>query len=267
MITTGNPNPSLNVPNLPAGSYVFVRVRAQLNDTTSTPSSELKFYLQDYKHFVEALVLGTGPYADGGASRPKRFSPRGWSPGTTVRIRVSNTVTPAQRRGLETVAAQLAQSGAPYRATFEMMDSNQAFFVRNEIQVVTLANACGTGGGCNVFADTTLAQNPASVVFGSVAVFLGVPGEFGDNAHVAAHEMGHALFGATHVGYAQLPEAPRPGFFFGTIDFPLLSMGTGAFYPSAGLTDLELQAYQDVFRAGISAGARRSDLAARGLIH
>ena len=48
--------------------------------------------------------------------------------------------------------------------------------------------------------------------------------------------------------------------------FVLLS-GCGGDGRPDRLSDIEMQAVQDVFRSGISAGARQGDLKARGLIH
>jgi hypothetical protein len=267
VITTGNSNTVLQLTDLPAGGYVYARVRAQGNNLTSPPSSELRFYLQDYKYLLEALAVQTGPYYP----TPAPFDGvRGWPAGTTVRIRLSNTVTAEQRRGLETVAAQLAVSGAPYRATIEVMDNNQPTFRRNEIQVVTLANACGTGMGCTVYADTSLRQGQAQV-FGSVVLYLGTAGERGDAADIAAHEMGHALFGLWHVHYQNVAEAPQYPSHFGTLEFPFMTMYASAEpvfrSPNDRLSDLELHVVQDLFRSGVTAGARRADLQARGLIY
>ena len=225
--------------------------------------------MQDYKLLVEALMLGTGPYAtpippDG------EDVVRGWPAGTTVRIRISNTVTAQQRRGLENVAAQLAQAGAPFRATLEVMNSNEAYFARNELQVVTLQNACGTSLGCVMLADTTLRQDQASKLWGNTWIYLGPAGTGGDDSNVAAHEMGHALFGLNHVWYEQVPEFTAvPGWRFGTADFPFVTMYNGVLAPGQidKLSSVEMQVVQDVFRAGISAGSRRADLRARGLIH
>jgi hypothetical protein len=178
-------------------------------------------------------------------------------------------VTAEQRRGLEDVAAQLALSGAPYRAAIEVMNSNQAVFARNEIQVSTVANACGTDLGCTIFADTSLRQTTAQI-YGAVAINMGSPGSRGDAADVAAHEMGHALFGLWHVHYQNVPEAPQFVSRFGSPDFPFITMYAqveNGFRSPEKLSDLELQVVQDVFRSGITAGARRADLQARGLIH
>jgi hypothetical protein len=267
VIATGNTNASLTVPDLPAGRTVYVRVRAQEGDRTSTPSAEMRFYLQDYKYLVEALMLQTGPYFPVAAPFD---GVRGWVAGTRVRVRMSNTLTGEQRRGVEGIVAQLARSGAPYQATLDVMNSNTASFGRNEIRVVTLSNTCGTGIGCTSFANTSLRQTTARI-FGSAVVYLGTPGQRGDAADVAAHEMGHALFGLWHVGYQNVPEAPQFPSQLGTLEFPFLAMYYGFERnfrsPLDSLSDLELQVVQEVFRAGISAGAVRADLQARGLIH
>ena len=266
-ITTGNQNTSLALTDLRAGGYVWARVRAQQGDRTGTPSSDVRIDLQDYKYLVEALMLQTGPYWP--ASVPFD-GVRGWPAGTTVRIRVSNTISPEQRRGIDGIVAQLAQSGAPYRATVEVMNSNKAFVVRNEIQVVTEEKACGTGLGCTAFADTSLRQGNAQV-FGSAWIHLGSASERGNAADVAAHEMSHALFGLWHVHYQKVPEAPQFPSQFGTLAFPHLLMYTSVEpvfrTPLDRLSDLEMQVVQDVFRSGITAGARRADLKARDLIH
>lgn len=267
VITTGNADTTLQLRDLPPNGFIYARVRATTNTLTSQSSPELRFYMQDYKYLLEALMVQTGPYYP---TPPPFDGVRGWPAGTTVRIRLSNTVTAEQRRGLETVAAQLAHSGAPYRATLEVMDSNQALFGRNEIRVVTQANACGTGMGCTAFADTSLRQGTAQV-FGSAVLWLGAPGERGDAADIAAHEMGHALFGLWHVAYQNVPEAPQHPSRFGSPDFPFITMyyaaDPGVRSPNDKLSDLELQIVQDTFRSGITAGARRADLQARGLVH
>ena len=268
VITTGNRNTSLALSDLPAGGFVWARVRAQQDDRTSTPSFDVRVYLQDYKYLVEALMLQTGPYYPVAAPFD---GVRGWPAGTTVRIRLSNTISPEQRRGIDGVVAQLAQSGAPYRATVEVMNSNRASVVRNEIQVVTAQNACETGLGCTGFADTSMRQRQDAQIFGSAYIYLGSASERGNAADVAAHEMGHALVGLWHVHYQKVPEAPQFPSQFGTLAFPHLIMYSqmeSVFRsPLDRLSDLEMQVAQDAFRSGISAGSRRADLKARDLIH
>ena len=134
---------------------------------------------------------------------------------------------------------------------------------------MTLQNTCGTGLGCTTFADTSLKRTTAQI-FGSAWIHLGSASERGNAADVAAHEMGHALFGLWHVNYQKVPEAPQFGSRFGTLEFPFLKMYTNVDDASRfldKLSDIEMQVVQDVFRSGISAGARRADLKARGLIH
>jgi hypothetical protein len=271
VITTGSPGRTLNLPNLPEVGNIYVRVRTQRDATTGTVTSpELRFYMQDYKLLVEALFLGTGPYM---TPVPPNGADvvRGWTAGTTVRIRVSDSLTPEQRRGIQNVAAQLAQSGAPYRATIESMPGNQSFIIRNELPVITQANACQTGAGCTGFADSSLIQSEAPKVFGWTGVFLGTANESGNDPNIAAHEMAHALFGLWHFYYLQIPEFTAvPGRAFGSLDFPFVTMHWSTLNPrntTDRLSDLEMQIAQDVFRAGISAGSPRSALRARGLIH
>jgi hypothetical protein len=259
---------SVDLSNLPAVGNVYVSVRSRRDGASSSSATQLVFYMQDYKLLVEALMLGTGPYATPVPPNGDDVV-RGWPAGTTVRIRISNTVTAPQRRGLENVAAQLAQAGAPIRATFEVTNSNQTYFARNELQVVTLDNACGTNLGCASFADTALRQDQSSKLWGNTWIYLGPSGTGGDDANVAAHEMGHALFGLNHVWFEQVPEIVAQPRQFGAVDYPYITMYNGVMPRGAvdRLWNLEMQVLQDVFRAGISAGSRRADLRARGLIH
>lgn len=270
VITTGSPNRTLNLPNLPEGRTIYIRLRAQRDGTsgTSPTSEELRFFMQDYKGIVEALFLGTGPYASRGVP-PGDDVVRGWPPGTTVRIRVSDSLTPAQRRGIENVAAQLAQSGAPYRATLESMPGNQSFIIRNELPVITQAGACQTGLGCASFADNRLSESSQlPKVFSWSGVFLGTASEGGNNLWVAAHELTHALFGLYHVGYVDVPEWLFTGPW-GNPSRPKMTMWPflDANNDIDRVSDLELQILQEVYRAGIVAGSPRSALQARGLIH
>lgn len=266
-VTTGNTNTSLTLSGLPPGGYIYTRVRAQTTTVSSAPSAEARFYLQDYKQLTEALLLQTGLYWP---AEVPFDGMRGWPAGTTVRIRLSNTVTAEQRRGLEGVAAQLGISGAPFRAGIEVMNDNTPLFGRNEIRVVTQPDACGTSMGCTSFADTSLRQTSAQV-FGSAVVFLGPAGTRGDSADIASHEMAHALFGFWHVNYQKVPEAPQYPSLFGAPDFPFITMYNfveqGFRGPFDRLSELELQVAQDAFRSGLIAGSRRSDVQARGLIY
>jgi hypothetical protein len=277
VITTKSTATSLTLTDLPGGGEIFVRVRAQNSTATSQPSPELAFYLQDYKYFIEALFLGTGPYGNIPPEPPYDFDGvRGYPPGTSVRIRLSNTITGEQRRGVETVAAQLGSSGARYGATIEVMNSDRAAPSHNEIDVVTLDNACGTGLGCFTPSDTSLKPDSTGLhvqIFGAGSLFFGTSGSRGDAADVSGHETGHALFGLRHIRYQNIPEAPQFTSQFGLppFAFPSVTM----FYsvePSfraslVGLSDLEMQAVQDVFRSGIAAGSSRADMRVRGLIH
>ncbi len=258
VITTGNPSTTAQLLELPPGRDIFVRIRALQGSGRSEPSAELRFFLQDYKHLSEALLVQTGPYWPGGVTLD---GVRGWPEGTHVVIKVSNTLTADQRRGVDGILAQLPQTGVPITATVETMDSNQAFVRRNEIHVITSA-ACGPTASCVSFYDTSLQQGAAQL-FGYTAVFINPP----HGGEIVAHEIGHALLGLWHVNYQNVPGAPqfpngRPEWPFITM-YSSIQLGSGL----ARLSDVEMQIIQDAYRSGIRAGSVRADLRARGLIY
>lgn len=258
-ITTGNPGTSFQVGELPPGRDIFVRVRAQQGGGTSEPSSEIRFFLQDYKHLTEALLLQTGPYW---TTSVPFDGVRGWPEGTHVLIKVSNTLTADQRRGIDEMVALLPQTSIPITASVEIFDGNQAFVRRNEMHVVT-SSGCGANASCVSFYNTSLQQGSSAQLFGHTSVFIN-PSHTGV---VVAHEVGHALFGLWHVNYQNVPGAPqfpgsRPDWPF-ILMYTTVVLGTG----SERLSDVELQIVQDAYRAGIRAGSVRADLKARGLIY
>ena len=251
--------------DLPPG-FVYVRAKAQNDAGTSAPSPELQFLVQDMKNVIDALFFQGGPYG-GGDQVGGNHVVRGFRAGTRVTVRVSTSLTPAQRRGIESMLSQLGETGAPLTATLATMNGNQAFCVRNEIHVVTVNNACGTGLGC---ISASCPGQSITTPWETVSLFLGTAGQSGDSAQVAAHELGHALLGLYHLAYLGVAERPSHPAFFGTPEFPhtlmFWQMTTGA-ETLDRLSPLELKAVQTVFRAGLSAGATRADMGARGLIH
>src|SRR5687767_14395559 len=87
--------------NLPAG-FLYARAKAQNNAGTGAPSAELKFLLQDLKYLTETLFLQSGLYGVAG-EHPGYNVVRGFRKGARVTIRVSTSVTAAQRRGLDSL--------------------------------------------------------------------------------------------------------------------------------------------------------------------
>ena len=258
--TTGGGTFTRTFTDLPAG-FLYVRAHAQNQAGTSNPSPDLQFLLQDMKYLTETLFLQTGPYGGPGSEVV-----RGFRAGTHVRIRVSNTVTAEQRRGIDGLVAQLGETGARLTASVETINSNRPLCARNEIYIVTENNACATGLGCINTCPPATINTP----WETATVFLGTAGQGGDWANIAAHELSHALLGLYHVAYLGVEERPTHPAFFGTPEFPHLLMywtTTRSVPDLPRLSDLELRAVQPAFRAGISAGMARSDLRARGLIH
>lgn len=250
--------------DLPPG-FLYAQAKAQNQAGTGPPSPGLQFLLQDMKYLTESLFFQSGPYGSGAEGGHDVV--RGFRAGTRVTIRVSTTLTPTQRQGIDSLVSQLGETGAPLTASIQTMNGNRPLCVRNEIYVVTDDTAClPAGAGCiNTCGPATI-----NTPWETALVYLNNAGPGRDVPDVVAHEMGHALLGLYHVAYLGVAERPTHPSFFGTQEFPHVLMFwqlTSGARVHDRLSDPELKAVQAAFRAGISAGSTRSDMRARGLIH
>jgi hypothetical protein len=199
------------------------------------------------ENVTEAIFLGTGPLAAGGAcggGTNWQAYPRG----SRLRLIVSTTVSAEQLATITTVASEIPALtngwlGIEITSTSDPNPRPQSLEVTStNVSQAEIDSSCRPGaGGCVLYgfrAPWTL----------NAARMLNL-NRFNGSGH--AHELGHALLGLCHVDGNAVP-----GSLMGN--------------PHASTTDrlspLERQAIQAVYRAGLSPGATREEFARAGLV-
>ena len=172
-IETGNNGDFSIVANLPAGEQ-FARVRAQSSSGLSEPSNEVRFFVVDFRDFVEAVFLGTGP------SRTMLTSGCGdkfpgpqcqdfllsYPQGTTVRALAWSGLAAPNLDATRATLQQISQAteGA-LNTTFELTDQSRPSPGTNQITfgLKTADSQCGDlrlAWKCRLFVPESCAQQP-----------------------------------------------------------------------------------------------------------
>ena len=114
---------------LPPGR-VFANVRARKGETTGASSEDVSDWFFDFKDYIEALFLGTGPLTprDGNHGCSATGWVRGFAPGTEVPVFVSTTVSTDKGAAIRDAIGQvsLATLGAVRARYIEMTPAGLA---------------------------------------------------------------------------------------------------------------------------------------------
>ena len=250
------------VENLPAGEQ-FARVRAQSSSGLSEPSNEVRFFIVDFRDFVEAVFLGTGPsrtLLETGCGN-KFPGPQctefllSYPRGTTVHALAWSGLAASNLDATRAMLQQISQAteGA-LNTTFDLTDQSFPLPGTNEITfgLKTADSQCGGSEACveMTFVRAGIARSTAAVFSASFASDPRRTASF-------AHEAAHGLLGMRHVNSDSVGGdqgsimSTRPG---GTIGLP------------SALTALDVEATRFVYRAGLGAGSSRGELRAAGAI-
>jgi hypothetical protein len=251
---TQTPNASLTDlrPDVPQST---ISVTAKNAAGTSGPRV-IEFHVPDFRYFVEALFLGSGPYGEGPHPAYERDRLNGWTPGN-VRVRAHSSLEP-RRNSLARFADQLSELTMGYlQGELVEVGDIRDEHVPGELRAFR-SSRCQppTAQGCAQFVfprSPYYLQNPSNVYVVNES-----------NYFALIHELGHALLGFQHVNVdgRWYPQVFRPFMAVGTRVQSDWVLGS-----SDGLTALEKEAVRRVYGAGLRPGATRADFAAHGLIH
>lgn len=208
---------------------------------------------------IEALFLGSGPLTPGDGSHPCPMSDywKGFPRGTTVKVRVSTTVSEKVRQAIERALRQVpeATNGA-IGATFELTDDANPMPARNEVTLTFHPDPAGQGcifdRGC-IFHRFESKDQPG--VFRSGRAVQAADLAVSDYVHDV---VGHAIIGLCHIDARRIC---GPGN-------SLMSRGAGVFSGETAteLTPLDLSAAKAVYGSKLDPGASRNDFIAHRLI-
>ena len=244
------------VPNL-AGGENFARVRARSASGLGEPSNEVRFFVVDIRDFVEALLLGTGPYKsqiDSGCGFGTCGVVNGFARGVTVRGRAWSGFAGANLDAIRNVNSQLpsATDGA-ISASLDLTDDSRPTPAPNEITFGLIP----ASGGCGGFEACVNVTGTGGVIRTASAIFSAAFGADPLRTASFGHEVGHGVLGMKHVNSDSIGGdqasimATRPG---GTINLP------------SSLTPLDLEALSFVYRAGLGAGSTLGQMRSAGVI-
>ena len=250
--------PSFEYGDLPP-VRVYARVRTKTGNMLSDPSNEDSTHYFDFRDYIEALFLGTGPLSptDGNHGCSATSVVRGAPAGTTVDVIASaTTLSSSELSAVRATAAQTSYAttgtlGARYSET----QDPDPVPTRNQMTVTIYPNAssqgCPSNAGCALH---HWLNSASSGLYFSSRVLL----SDGHPARATSHEIGHGVIGLCHVD----------GTRIGGARFSLMSAGPGVYSGDIAprLSDYDLAASRAVYQAGIKPGDRRDRLQALGLI-
>jgi len=244
---------------LPPGR-VFARVMALDNGVLGPPSSDVSDWFFDFRDYIEAIFLGTGRLAptDGNNGCSATGWVRGFGPGTTVPMFVSTTVSPDKLTAIQRTANQVssATSGS-LRVNLSQTTDPNPIPGDGQATSTTLENAsaqgCASDAGCTIHVFMSNASPGLYRSSRAVQPSNQTPAAYAHDA------VGHGVVGLCHVD----------GNLIGGAEHSLMSAGPGVFSGdiASSLTTYDLEATRALYRAGLSAGARRPDLVGAGLIN
>ena len=212
----------------------------------------------DFKDYVEALFLGTGPLTpsngDHGCSATGVV--RGFRPGR-VAVVASTTMTDDELSAVERVTRQAsaASDGALWATVVQTLDADPHPGPR-EVTITTHPDASSQGclhrGGCAIHTFLTPTRPGA---FLSTRALVGPDYPRGSYAH----ETAHGVLGLCHVD----------GTLIGGPGLSAMSAGPGVYanHIADELTRYDFAAVLAVYQAGIRAGDDRQALVERGLVN
>jgi hypothetical protein len=214
----------------------------------STPSNAgTPLILLSFKQYVEALFLGTGPLAQAGQAGclagPGRMA--GWPSGAAVTVILGRSLSTEQKRRASAAAMQSSDATAGL-VNATIRESEDLYPTPDELEIAVRRTSQDTPFPCSPAADgcTVPGQSSNQAVLSRVVILM--RGE----STLLGHEIGHALYGFCHLsteaGYVSV---------MGNFD-----------QAGRGLSEADLAATQAVYRAGLRAGAVRSDFLSAGLI-
>ena len=201
---------------------------------------------------IEALFLGSGPLtpADGSHACPLTDYWKGFPRGTTVKVRLSTTVSEKVREAIEQALLQVpeATTGA-IDATFELTEDANPMPERNEVTLTfhpdPVSQGCIFDRGCIIhrFEST---DRPGIFRSGRAVQAADLP--VNDYVHDV---VGHGVIGMCHIDARRIcgPENS------------LMSRGAGVFSGETAfeLTALDLSAAKAVYGSPLDPGATRDD--------
>lgn len=248
----------------PGGAVTGVRVgeadvRVTFRDVTAARHVSLPApNLTDFeRHYIEAIFLGSGPLtpADGLLACPSsRGTWSGFPRGTTVRLRISTTVSDDKRQAIARAAAQVAE--ATHDAVHVTVESTSDADPRpatNEATSTThpspSSQGCGSDSGCTIHGFVSPGVFRSSRAVQPQA----------QTANAYAHDIvGHGVMGMCHVDGALIGGPSRS----------LMSGGVNVFsgQTSLELSALDIAAARAVYATGLGPGATRDAFVRAGLI-
>lgn len=249
---------TFSIDGLPPGQ-VFARVRAKNVSGEGPVTTDASEWFFDFRHYIEAIVLGTGPLAprDGNHGCSATGWVRGFAAGTEVPVLVSSTVSTEKATAIRNVSGQVSQATTgTVRARYTETTDPNPIPLQHQATSTThpspSTQGCGSDGGCtiHVFADNAR------------------PGRFlssravqpaGQTPEAYAHDaVGHGVLGLCHVD----------GQLIGGARLSMMSAGPGVLSGAIArsLTSYDLAATRALYAAGIRAGDQRADLVRVGLV-
>lgn len=246
---------------LPNG-WVYVRVRARTGSQTSAPSSETAVFNVDFRNYIEAVFLGTGPLtpSNGNHGCSATGWMRGFPGGATVPVMVSTTVSADKLAAIQRVADQVAEATDNVLRTIVSVTADpNPRPDRNQATSTTHPNAASQG---------CLSDNGCTL---HVFVDPRQPGQFYSSRAVMPASQSPAAYAHDIIGHGVLGMCHPDGNLIGAPPDSLMSAGPNVF--SGGprgiadrLTALDIAAVQAVYRAGLRPGARRVDFVAARIL-
>ena len=229
---------------------VFARVRTVIAGVLSGPSNEVDVHYFDFKDYIEAIFLGSGPLTprDGnhGCSYPGKFA--GFSPGT-VDVIISTIMGPWETSQAQNAANEASQATAgAVSANVSQTSDPLPIPGHNQITVTEhsspMSQGCSGGAGCTIH----MLNDWSRVILNVAAPPKGY-----------YHEMGHALTGLCHID----------GGLIGGPSRSIMGAGPGVWanHLPSSFTSYDMEASQAVYLAGIGVGQGRSAFVGAGLIN
>ena len=245
--------------DLPPGR-VFARVSARDGGVTGPPSIDVSAWFIDFKDYVEAIFLGTGPLTptDGNHGCSATGWVRGFARGSSVPLSVSTTVSSSKANAISQAANQVSQAtGGSIHVNVTQTTDPNPIPGDNEATSTTHEDASSQGcpgdGGCTIH---VFVSNATPGQYRSSRAIQ--PDAQTPNAY--AHDaVGHGVVGLCHVD----------GNLIGGAGLSLMSAGPGVFSGdiASSLSSYDIEATQALYSVGLGAGARHSDLLGAGLIN
>jgi hypothetical protein len=227
-------------------STFFITVRGR-NQSGAGPQSEwVQLDTISGKSHLEALLLGSGPYAN----RTNRGCPggswMGWQPGTRLRVKVASDLSAAEQAQVSGSLEHLAEvTAGQLNASIVMSDIGYPIPGDNEVVIVHV----GAGRDARCPADT---GGCAQVVRTSGSWFSQVRIVVIPNGRIA-HEIGHGVYGLCHVDTDSTSGL-------------ITSMDQGYLVDPVHMHPADLDVIRAAYQAGLAPGASRSAFAAAGLV-